>query len=105
MEGIDCRTGKYSILVDNQKYSENNLDELPPPLHPASIKQVRIDENLIAYQSEDAPFSNFYPSTITKGEMDFVCLEQIFQFIKAKTMNRPLAASRIHLSRDPVEMK
>ena len=39
-EGIDCRTGKYSIFIDKQKYSKNNLDELPHPLCPAAIKQV-----------------------------------------------------------------
>ena len=59
----------------------------------------------MAYQSEDAPFSNFYPSPISRGELDFVCLEQMFQFLRAKTLNRPLAATWIYLSRDPVEMK
>ena len=104
-EGVDCRTGKYSILIDKKRYGENNLNELPPSLHPASIKQVQIDQDTIAYQSEDAPFSNFYPAPINKGDLDFVCLEQMFQFLRAKTLNRPLAATQIYLSRDPVEMK
>ena len=104
-EGIDCKTGKYSILVDKKKYSDQNLDELPPQLHPSSVKQVQIDKETIAYQSDLAPFSNFYPVVIRIGKHKFICLEQAFQFLRAKTLNRPLAASRIYLSRDPVEMK
>ena len=59
MEGIDHRTGKYAIFIDRRKYDESNLDELPHPLHPASLKQVQVDDSTIAYQSESAPFSFF----------------------------------------------
>ena len=65
IEGIDCRTGKYAVYVDRRKYNESNLNDLPPPLHPSSIKQVQIDDSTIAYQSENVPFSNFYPANFT----------------------------------------
>ena len=104
-EGVDHRTGKYAIFIDRRKFDESNLDELPHPLHPASLKQVQVDEDTIAYQSENAPLSNFYPAWINNGTHRFTCLEQAYQFLRAKTLNRPLAAARIYLLRDPVAMK
>ena len=53
VEGIDHRTGKYAIFIDRRTYDESNLDELPHPLHPASLKQVQVDKDTIAYQSEN----------------------------------------------------
>ena len=61
---------------------------------------MQIDETTIAYQSEFAPFSNFYPSPITLGSHKFFCLEQAFQFLRAKTLCKPLVAMKIYLSRD-----
>ena len=104
-DGIDCRTGKYAIYIDRKRYDKTNLNELPTPLHPSSIKQIQIDDSTIAYQSEEAPFSNFYPACFTLGKQGFVCNEQAYQYLRAKTLDRPLAATRMLLSRDPVEMK
>ena len=104
-EGIDCRTGKYMIQINREKFDTNNLSELPPPLHPANIKQIRLDKDTIAYQSEFAPFSNLFPVCITIGRYKFTSLEQTFQFLKAKKLKKPLAATRIYLSRDQAEIK
>ena len=99
-QGIDCKSGKYALRINNVRYDESNLDDLPPPLHPINLKQVQIDKDTLAYQSEHAPFSNFFASPITIGKHRFFCAEQAFQFLKAKTLNKPLAATRIYLSRD-----
>ena len=99
-QGVDCRTGKYAVHIDKKKYDGNNLDELPPQLHPGNLKQVLIDQNTLAYQSEHAPLSNFYPCQIIIGKHKFFCAEQAFQFLRAKLLNKPLAATRIYLSRD-----
>ena len=104
-EGIDCRTGKYTLLVNNEKYEGRDLGELPPPLHPCNVKQVRIDRDTVAYQSEYAPFSNLFPVCITMGDLKFISLEQAYQYLKAKTMNKFLVATRIFLSRSQVEIK
>ena len=100
LQGIDCRTGKYSMLIDKVRYDGDNLDELPPQVHPTSLKQVQIDEQTLAYQSEFAPFSNFFPCDLIIGGRRFFCLEQAYQFMRAKTLNRPLIATKIFLSRD-----
>ena len=104
-EGIDHRTGKYAIHLGKVKYADDNLEELPPPLHPSAVKQIRLDDNTVAYQSENAQFSNFYPCKITIGEYKFIMAEQAFQFLKAKQMNRPLIATKIYLSRNAYDIK
>ena len=96
----DCRPGKYAIHIDQTRFDDNNLDDLPQKLQPANLKQVRINRDSIAYQSEHAPLSNFYPSQVTIGKHRFFCVEQAFRFLKAKTLNKPLIATRIYLSRD-----
>ena len=99
-QGIDCKTGKYAIHINKTRFDDNNLDDLPPPLQPVNLKQIRVDKDTIAYQSEHAPFSNFYHCQLIIGKHRFFCVEQAIQFLKAKTLNKPLAASRIYMSRD-----
>ena len=71
-----------------------------PQLHPTSLKQVQIDDRTLAYQSEFAPFSNFYSCRMVFGQQAFFCLEQAYQFVRAKTLHKPLLATKIFLSRD-----
>ena len=37
---------------------------------------------------------------MTVGSQEFFCLEQVFQFLRAQILNKPLAATKIYLSRD-----
>ena len=101
----DFRSGKYSILLGKTRYDAANIDDLPKPLHSSSLKQIQIDDSTIAYQSEFAPSSNVYPCQVLVGSLRFICLEQTYQFLKAKIMKKPLAATHIYLSRDVIEMK
>ena len=66
-QGVDCKTGKFALQIGGDKYDENNLSDLPPPLQPTSLKQVMVAKNQLAYQSEFAPFSNFFPCQIKVG--------------------------------------
>ena len=99
-QGVDCKTGKYAIFVDKKKFDHSNFDALPPRLHLSQLKQVQIDDKTLAYQSEFAPFSNFFPCKIMIGSHAFLCLEQAFMFMKAKILMKPLSATKIFLSRD-----
>ena len=99
-QGVDCLTGKYAVHIDKKKYDENNFAKLPLQLQPVSLKQKQIDKDMLAYKSEHAPLSNFYPCQIIIGKHQFFCAEQAFQFLRAKVLNKPLAATRIYLSRD-----
>ena len=100
LQGIDCKSGKYSLHIDRVKYDADNLDELPPKLHLTHLKQVQVNKTTLAYQSKHAPLSNFYPCQVQIGKHMFFCVEQAFYFIHAKTLNKHLAATRIYLSRD-----
>ena len=100
LQGIDCRSGKYALHINKKRFDCDNLEELPPQLHPSQLKQVQVSKGLIAYQSEFAPFSNFFSCPIVIGIHTFFCLEQAFQFTKTKTLSKPLAAMKIYLSRD-----
>ena len=99
-QGIDCKSGKYFVQIDDKRFDDKNLDELPKQLQLTSLKQVMVTKDAMAYQSEHAPFSNFFHCQIIIGKHKFFCLEQSFQFMKAKILDRPLAASNIYLSRD-----
>ena len=100
LQGIDCRTGKYAVHIDNVKYDHNNLTDLPPRLQPTHLKQVLVNQRTLAYQSEHAPLSNFFPAQVKIGQLVFFCAEQAFQFIRAKTVNKNLIATKIYLTRD-----
>ena len=70
-KGVPCKTSKFSITVDNIKYSEESLRELTPLLSTKNVKQVQIDANTIVYQSEYAPLSSPYPARVKIGEYDY----------------------------------
>ena len=105
LQGIDCRSGKYAVHIDNVKYDHNNLSDLPPRLQPTHLKQVLVNQRTLAYQSEHAPFSIFFPAQIKLGQLVFFCAEQAFQFIHAKTINKNLVTTMIYLSRDVHDIK
>ena len=71
----------------------------PPPLSGKNVKQIQIDANTIAYQSDHAPQSSLYPAPVKIGAFDYDTHKQAFQHIKAKSNNRPLQAERILLCR------
>ena len=100
LQGVDCKTGKYFVQIDGTRYDDSNLDELPQKLQLTNLKQLKVSEKVLAYQSEHAPLSNFFPCVVVIGKHKFFCLEQAFQFMKAKILDRPLAATKIYLSRE-----
>ena len=63
-KGIPCKSSKFTVTVDNTKYGDDNLNELPPPLSTQNVKQIQINANMIAYQSEHAPLSSLYPAPV-----------------------------------------
>ena len=36
-QGVDCRSGKYALHIDNVKYDDTNWEELPPPVQPTRL--------------------------------------------------------------------
>ena len=104
-KGIACRNNKFSVTVNDVKYDERSLTELPPPLSTQNIKQIQIDTNTIAYQSEYAPLSSMYPAKVKIGEQEYDTSEQAFQHIRAKKHKKMLLAERILLCKKTYTIK
>ena len=104
-KGIPCKNNKYSVTLDDVRYNESDLRELPQPLSTQNVKQIQMDPKTIAYQSEHAPLSSLFPAPIKIGEQEYDNPEQALQHIKAKTHNRPLLAEKILLSRKAYDIK
>ena len=70
----------------------------PPPRFPfRALKQIQIDPNTVAYQSEYAPLSSLYLAKVRIGKHDYDTSELTFQHIKVKKHNKELLAERIKL--------
>ena len=104
LQGIPHRASKFAIQIDQQKFDERNLEELPPHLCLARLKTVQLDDDTIAYQSEHSYLSNLFKITVRVGKHAYQSSEQAYHHIRAVSLKKPLAASRILLARDPYEI-
>ena len=103
-QGVQHRAAKFSIQIGQEKFDERNLEELPAPLSLSNIKTVQVDEKTLAYQSEHSIYSNLYPTEFRIGTQKYTSTEQAYHHIRAVRHRKPLAASRILLSRDPYDI-
>ena len=103
-QGIPHRATKFAIQIDQNKYDERNWNELPPTLALANIKTTSLGDDAIAYQSEHSCFSNLYKVIIRIGKYRYTSVEQAYHHIRAVTLKKPLAASRILLASDPYDI-
>ena len=102
-QGARCLATPSSVIIDNVKYTEENLDDLPSEYAVEKTKMKKLGDT-IAYGSEHAPFSNLYPAKVPMMKKEYLCSEQAFRHIRATENNKPNIAARIWWSRDPYEM-
>ena len=102
-QGVHCVATPASVTINSRKYTETNLNDLPPEFAVEKTKMKRIG-NTLAYRSEHAPLSNLYPANIPMGKRNYLCSEQAFRHIRATENNSPNVAARILWSRDPYDM-
>ena len=103
--GARSATTLFSVTIDKQRYEQGNLDTLPEDLSLENIKTKQIGENMIAYHSEHAPFSNLYPCEIQVANKEFNTVEQVLQYKRARHHKRYDIANKIFLSRDVYEIR
>ena len=103
-QGISHKATKFAFHLGHDKYDERNLEDLPENLSLANIKTVKINDDTLAYQSEHSYLSNLYPVKISIGKHNYTSVEQGFHHIRATTLKKPLAASRILLCRSPYDI-
>ena len=92
--GIDVKPRGRGVLFNGKFYAHSNLDELPDAIKLANAKTICSD-TYIAYQSELAPLSNFFPCTILDRGITFSSVEQAFAYRKAKFAGRNDKAKKI----------
>ena len=92
-----------SVTINDRKYTEDNLDELPPACAVEKIKMKKLGDT-IAYGSENAPFSNLYPAKVPMNKKNYLSSEQAFRHTRATENNYPNVAARILWSRDPYDL-
>lgn len=101
---IPAAAGLNKVNVNNITYTHRNLDCLPPGLTLEDAKVVKVKGGL-AFHSNHAWPSNFYPAPIEVEGMKFLTVEHAYQYAKATRNNDTIAASLIVRAKKPQEAK
>ena len=102
-KGARCTATPGTVTINDQKFTEANLEDLPSEFAVEKIKMKKIGET-IAYSSEHAPFSNLYPAAVPIGKHVSTSSEQGLRHIRAKENKQHNIAARILWSRDTYDM-
>lgn len=92
------------ITVNNVTYSHRNIDCLPNGLRLEDAKIVKVKGGL-AFHSEHAWLSNFFPCSLDIQGLSFHSSEQAYQYTRAIRLNDSHLAKLILRSKDAKEAK
>lgn len=101
---IPASSTNTKITVNNITYSHKNLDCLPEGCRLEDAKIIKVKGGL-AFQSEHAWLSNFFPCKIEIDGERFVSAEQAYQFTKASRLGDPNLATMISRTKKPSRAK
>lgn len=101
---IPAKLSGGKVTVNNITYDHRNLGCLPKGLRPDELKVKSVGGN-IAFCSENAWLSNFFPCAFKMQGQLFNSAEHAFQYIKACRNKHPTQASLILKARDAKEAK
>ena len=102
-DGARCLATPSSVTINDRKYTEENLDELPPKYAVDKIKMKKMGDT-IGYGSEHAPLSNLYPVHVPYKKRNYLSSEQAFRHTRAMENEYHNVAARILWSRDPYDI-
>ena len=102
-QGARCMATPNSVTINDAKYTEENLDDLPPQFAVEEAKMKKMGDT-IGYGSEHAQFSNLYPARVPIKKKNYLSSEQAFRHIRATENGRPNIAARIWWSKDPYDI-
>ena len=96
-----------TLIINNIRYSVNDLDNLPDDVHPKKFctKSNDTTEVFGGILSEHSTLSNWSPSQIEYNSNVYVNLEQAYMHIKALENGDNVAARKIRYTKDPREIK
>lgn len=92
------------LIINSTVYTVDNLDLLPPAIHPWKLSS-RSDDDSLAFFTSLSPLSNHYPCTFTVDSITYNCIEQYLMCQKALTFNDRRTADQIRATSDPVTQK
>lgn len=92
------------LVVKGVEYSKEDLDHLPPELHPNTV-HTRLKNGILAFYGKGAYLSNFYPCKFQENGIEFNCVEQYYCYHKARLAGKNQLARRVLISHIPAEMK
>ena len=96
-----------TLIINNIRYSVNDLDNLPDDVHPKKFctKSNDTTEVFGGILSEHSTLINWSPSQIEYNSNVYVNLEQAYMHIKALENGDKLAARKIRYTKVPREIK
>ena len=95
-QGIEATVRNQNIWVEKRKYAYNEIHRLAPELTLEKTKTIEILEgNWLAFQSEHAPLSNFYPCNIVYKNRKFLSSEAALHHSRAIVCKRFVEAGLI----------
>lgn len=83
------------IMVNNVTYKHSELNDLPQGLRLVDTKTVQVAGGL-AFCSEQAFLSNFYPCVSKINGQTFDCAEKAYQYARAMNLSAPEQARQIY---------
>ena len=101
--GAKCTSTPFSVTIEDKKYTEANLQDLPRAFSLETVKMKRFGDAL-CYHSKHAPFSNLYLAHVPIGNHDYLSTEQAYFHIMATQHDMPDLAAKILWSRDPYDI-
>lgn len=92
------------VMVDNISYIYRDLEILPPGLKLSDAKMIKVKGGL-AFASEYAFLSNFYPCSFTFDGIEYDSAERAYQCTRARRLNAPDLAQQIFTCQNAKECK
>ena len=91
------------MLINGKQYNLESLCDLPDDLQkvPGGVQ----NNNVVYFYGVQHPFSNFFPSKVTFRGIEFSCVEQAYQYMKASHYDRHDKAAEIMAESNPVQHK
>lgn len=94
----------YKLNFKGEWLGINDIDRLPPELHPRIVYSPRSEQSLVFF-TKNSPLSNHHPSPFSINGMSFSCVEQYLALAKASLAKNESLAKRAMDAQEPATHK
>lgn len=92
------------LIIDGNAYSHLDMENLPPPLRPASLA-TRQSESAVIFFGRASPLSNHHHSPFLLDDHHFACVEQYLAWSRAELAGNETLSSKALSSSNPAICK